>query len=75
MAADSTFLFAVESGWFEPQTILAAEAIRQFGGSLKDAEILAVTPRLGPSLAPDTLRRFGQLGVRYSAMRVRSAPL
>ncbi|OKO73846.1 hypothetical protein [Bradyrhizobium sp. AS23.2] len=61
----ATFLFCIESGILESQTLLAIECLRQFGGSQAQAPVLAVTPRRGPSLTLFTYRRFDELGVRY----------
>lgn len=61
----TTFLFCVESGYFEAQTILAIESLRQFGGRFAQAPVLAVTPRRGPQLTRTTLNRFDELGVTY----------
>ena len=61
----TTVVFCVESGVFEAQTILAVESLRHFGGRFSNVPVLAITPRLGPSLTRDTLRRFDELGVTY----------
>ncbi len=61
----TTFLFCVESGYFEGQTVLAIECLRRFGERLADAPVLVVTPRYGPSLAHDTLRSLEKLGAKY----------
>jgi hypothetical protein len=60
-----TFLFCVESGFFEAQTVLVVESLRRFGGRFAGAPALAVTPRFGPPLSRHTLRRFEELGVTY----------
>lgn len=61
----TTFLFALESGYFEAQTLLAVECLRRFGGRFANSPVLAITPRLGPSLTHTTLQRFDELGVTY----------
>jgi len=63
--APVTFLFCVESGYFEAQTPLVIASLRAFGGVFATAPVLAVTPRLGPPLTRETMRRFSELGVRY----------
>jgi hypothetical protein len=65
----ATFLFCVESGYFEAQTLLAIECLRKFGGRWADAPVLVVTPRFGPSLEDATLRRLDALGARYVRTR------
>lgn len=64
-APSVTFVCCVESGGLELQTIRFAESLRRWGGSFKDARMIAVTPRVGPLPARATLARFGQLGVDY----------
>jgi hypothetical protein len=61
----TTIIFCVESGYFESQTILAVESLRRFGGRFANVPVLAITPRLGPNLNRDTLRRFDELEVTY----------
>jgi len=63
--ASATFLFCVESGHFEAQTTLAIECLRRFGGRFSNYPVLVVTPRFGPSLIPETLRKFSELDVKY----------
>jgi len=60
-----TFVFAVESGIFEPQTIMAIESLRKFGGEYSNSPVLAITPRFGPRLTKDTLQAFESLNVNY----------
>lgn len=60
----TTFFFCVESGYFEAQTILAVECLRKFGGRFANAPVLAIVPRLGPSLTRETKRRFKALNVQ-----------
>lgn len=61
----TTFVYCVESGYFEAQTILAIECLRKFGGCFAECPVLAVTPRQGPTLTAQTLKRFAELGVTY----------
>lgn len=61
----TTVFFCVESGYFEAQTLLAVECLRHFGGRFANVPVLAITPRSGPSLTRETLRRFDELGVTY----------
>lgn len=65
-----TFTSCVECGVLEEGTIRLVESLRRYGGEFAKAKFVAVTPRLGPSLARATLRRFAELGVDY----VRIAP-
>ena len=67
-----TFLFCVESGYFEGQILLVLESVRRFGGSLADAPALVVTPRYGPSLTRATIRGLDRLGARYLYRDMRS---
>lgn len=68
----ATFLFCVESGYFEGQILLVLESIRRFAGSLADAPALVVTPRYGPSLTRATIRGLDRLGARYLYRDMRS---
>jgi hypothetical protein len=61
----TTVIYGIESGHFEAQTLLAVECLRRFGGRFANVPVLAITPRLGPSLTRDTLRRFDELEVTY----------
>jgi hypothetical protein len=61
----TTFVYSIESGYFEAQTLLAVESLRKFGGVFAKAPVLAVTPRLGPSLTSKTLRRMDELEITY----------
>jgi hypothetical protein len=45
------------------------ESLRLFGGRLSDAPVIAITARLGPPLAPETLARFDELGITYIRRR------
>jgi hypothetical protein len=66
-----TFVYGVESGILEPQTLVAIECLRKFGGKYADSPVLAITPRFGPSLTHQTLRRFEELGVTYIRQNMR----
>jgi hypothetical protein len=68
----TTFLFCVESGYFEGQILLVLESIRRFAGSLADAPAVVVTPRYGPSLTRATIRGLARLGARYVYRDMRS---
>lgn len=65
-----SFVCCVESGPLEMQTRRLVESLRRFGGVHRGAEILAVTPRAGAPLHPDTLRVFREHGVRHLRERV-----
>jgi hypothetical protein len=41
------------------------ESLRDFGGRLSSAPVLAITPRLGPGPSRATRRRFAELGVEH----------
>jgi hypothetical protein len=60
----TTFIFGIESGYFESQTILAVECLRRFGGRFANAPILAIRPRFGPDLTQKTLQKLEKLGVQ-----------
>jgi hypothetical protein len=70
-APSTTFVFCVESGHYEAQTLLAVECLRQFAGRFRSSPVLAITPRFGPSLTRETLRRFDELGVTYIRRNMR----
>lgn len=61
----TTIVYGIESGHFEAQSVLAIECLRRFGGRFANVPVLAITPRQGPSLTHETLRRFDDLGVTY----------
>lgn len=67
-----TFTCCVESGTLEEGVIRLVESLRAFGGELADAQVVAVTPRRGPALRAETLRRFGQLGIEYARISPRN---
>jgi hypothetical protein len=68
----TTFLFCIESGYFEAQTLLAVECLRQFGGRFANAPVMVVTPRLGPPLTPHTLSRLAELSTTYVRWTLRN---
>jgi hypothetical protein len=49
-----TFVCCIESGILENQTLRMIYSLREWGGKYKDANIIAVTPRLGMPLAKAT---------------------
>jgi hypothetical protein len=57
------FLICTEPGRLEGQSILLAESIRKFAGSMKDTPIYSFHPRVGNPIAPQTQKKFDQLGV------------
>lgn len=62
---DLSFVVCVESGIYEEMTVRMVESLRLFGGGFSDAPVIAVTPRLGPTLSRATRQRFGELGVEH----------
>jgi len=64
-----TVVSCVEAGELEPKTIRMVESLRRFGGRFSDLDVIAVTPRLGPRLSPETYRRMSDLGVRHLRVR------
>ena len=60
-----TIVCIVESGWLEAQAVRMIESLRRWGGQLANAQILAVTPRLGPPLARKTYQAFDKFQVQY----------
>lgn len=72
-AADRiTFTCCVESGPLEQGVIRLVESLRAFGGEFAGSQVVAVTPRRGPALRPDTLRRFAELGIEYARITPRN---
>jgi hypothetical protein len=71
-ASRLTFACCVESGTLEDGVIRLVESLRRFGGDLADVHVVAVTPRRGPSLRPETLRRFSELDVDYARVAPRN---
>ena len=57
-----TFVACVEAGPLEDMTVRLGESLRRRGGHLAEQPVIAVVPRFGPALHPDTsaaLRRSG----------------
>src|SRR5580700_3984300 len=61
----TTFVCCVESGGLESQTIRMVRSLRQHGGRVADAPIIAVTPRFGPPLSKNTTQVFNRLNVTH----------
>jgi hypothetical protein len=61
-----TFVLCIENNAIRAQALLLCESIRQFGGSHRDAPILAVAPRPGLGIDGETRRRLDALGVEYA---------
>ncbi|ADJ29198.1 hypothetical protein [Nitrosococcus watsonii] len=57
------FLFCLEAGYLEPQSLLLAHSIRRWGGRYAYCPLHAFKPRQGPPLAPTTLDALRTLGV------------
>ncbi|MEM7412881.1 MAG: hypothetical protein AAF430_21795 [Myxococcota bacterium] len=64
-ATPFSFVCCVEAGRLEPMTVRLADSLRRYGGKYAKVPFYAVTPRQGPSLSRETLRRFDALDVRY----------
>jgi hypothetical protein len=64
-----TVVACVEAGDLEPKTIRMVESLRRFGGRFADLDVVAVTPRMGPRLAPETRRRMRDLGIQHIRFR------
>lgn len=60
-----TVVSCIEAGELEPKTIRMVDSLRRFGGRFSDLDVIAVTPRMGPRLRPETVRRMHELGVRH----------
>jgi hypothetical protein len=67
-----TVVSCVESGELERKTVRMVESLRRFGGRFADLDVVAVKPRMGPGLAPETRRRLSELGVRHVGIRPRT---
>ena len=67
--SDVTLVVCVESGRYESMAVLMVESLRRFGGSFANAAVIAITPRLGPTLSEATLTRFRELDVTYVRRR------
>ena len=57
---------AIEAGPIEQQVCLLAESLRMAGGSLAASKMLALIPRLGPSLSIDTIRTCRRLNIEIA---------
>jgi hypothetical protein len=57
------FLICTEPGRLEGQSILLAESIRKFAGTMKDTPIYSFHPRSGNPIAPQSQKKFDELGV------------
>ncbi|HEY9643480.1 MAG TPA: hypothetical protein V6C57_23530 [Coleofasciculaceae cyanobacterium] len=66
-----TFVYGVESGILESQTLLAVECLRKFAGRYANSPVLAIIPRIGLPLTRQTLRRFEELGVTCIQRNIR----
>lgn len=64
-----TIVTCVESGILEPLTLRMVDSLRRFGGRFANVEVVAVTPRLTPPLASETVHRMSGLGVRHLRVR------
>lgn len=58
-----SFLFCVETGYLEPQSLLLARSIRRWGRRYAQCPIHAFKPREGPPLLPATLHGLQALSV------------
>ncbi len=65
--SEIAFLICVEANRLQPQARLLCESIRTFGGSYRNAPILAVSPRPRLTLGPEAQARLEMLGVSYVA--------
>lgn len=64
-----TVVVCIESGILEPLTQRMVDSLRRFGERFANLDVVAVTPRLGPSLAPEARRRMVELGIEYLRVR------
>lgn len=64
-----TFVCCIESGSLESQTIRMVQSLRQYGGRLADAPLVAVTPRFGPPLNRKTHQIFDICQVEHLYIR------
>ncbi|KRQ12604.1 hypothetical protein [Bradyrhizobium manausense] len=60
-----TVVVCIESGLLEPLTLRMVESLRRFGGRFASLDVVAVTPRFTPPLAPTTRRRMAELGIDH----------
>jgi hypothetical protein len=61
-----TFVLCIENNAIRSQALLLCESIRQFGGSHRNAPILAVAPRPGLGIDREARRRLEAMGVEYA---------
>ncbi len=64
-AATASFVLCIENNAIRDQALLLCESIRQFGGSYRDAPILAFSPRAGLAVDGETRRVLAEMGVEY----------
>jgi hypothetical protein len=64
-----TVVACIESGLLEPLTMRMVDSLRRFGGRFANLEVIAVTPRMTPPLAPKTRRRMMELGIEHLQVR------
>ena len=55
----------MEAGVLELQSVRLVQSLRKFGGRFAEADIIAVTPRFGPSLSKNTRIVFDNFHVDY----------
>lgn len=67
--SDVTICYCVEPGILEPQALTSIQTLRQFGGALAKAHVLALSPR-GRELPAWTLEAFKELEVEVVAQNV-----
>lgn len=63
--SDICVVCCVEAGPLEVGARRLVESLRRFGGELAQAQVLAVTPRFGPSLTSETRSWFSRLQVEH----------
>ncbi len=66
MSGTLTFVLCIENNAIRAQALLLCESIRRFGGSHRDAAILAVAPRPGLGIDGEARRRLDAMGVEYA---------
>jgi hypothetical protein len=62
-----TVVCCVEAGALEAMTVRMVASLRQFGGALSSAHVVAVTPRRGLPLSDETHNAFRRLDVEHLA--------
>lgn len=63
MSMPIAFVICTEPGRLEKQSLLLAESIRRFGGTLKDTPIYSFHPREGEPISNQTINSLESLGV------------